>query len=142
MPWFGHGHSPHISAMQQHAAISAQASLSKFLISGFITQVKSQHYNPGKRPQTVRGAKGYETSGGDADDKDSDDDDDDDDEEDYDDDDDDDDTQMRAHISRHRRAHESRHIREDIWEHMYESRQMRAHIRENTYESTHMRAHI
>ena len=49
----------------------------------------NSHY-PGKRPQTVGGAKGDKTSGGD---------------------DDDDDTQMRAQRSRHMRAHESRHMR-------------------------------
>ena len=50
-------------------------------------------YYPGKRPQTVGGAKGDETSGGD---------------------DGDDDTQMRAHRSRHMRAHEGRHMRAHI----------------------------
>ena len=70
---------------------------------------------PGKRPQTVWGAKGFETSGGD--------------------DDDDDDTQMRTQRSRHMRAPESRHSRAHTWEHT-------AHICEHTYESTHMRAHI
>ena len=48
---------------------------------------------PGKRPQTVGGAKGDGTSG---------------------DDDDDDDTQMRAQRSRHMEAHESRHMRAHI----------------------------
>ena len=67
----------------------------------------SKKIYPGTRPQTVRGAKGYETSGGD--------------DEDY-------DTQLRAQRSRHMGAHESRHIRAHIWEQTYESRHMPAHI--------------
>ena len=80
---------------------------------------KKKH--PGKRPQTVWGAKGYEAIGDDGDD-----------------DDDDEDTHMRAqrgrHMraqrSRHMRAHESRHIRKHTG-----STHMRANICEDTYES-------
>ena len=61
----------------------------------FFQETTYKNY-PGKRPQTVGGTKGDETSGGD---------------------DDDDDIQMRAQRSRHMRAHESRKIKKHIWKH-------------------------
>ena len=70
---------------------------------------------PGKRPQTVwRGAKGYETSGGDGDG-------------DGDDDDDEEDTQMRAHRGRHIGTHEGRHSRARRCKHTYENTHIKAH---------------